>query len=175
VTIPAGTSLPVVLDTTVASDTSHVEEPVRAHLARTVTVDGGSALAEGSRLTGVVTDAIRAAKVKGRAQIGVRFDTLVLEGVDERYRIDTDPISRLAPATKQKDAVKVGAAAAGGAIVGALFGGKKGALIGTAAGGGGGAAVVMSTRGEEVRLSKGTPLTLRLARPLTVRVPGLPR
>src|SRR5688572_16357921 len=34
VTIPAGTELPVVLDTAVGSDTSNVEAPVRAHLSR---------------------------------------------------------------------------------------------------------------------------------------------
>ena len=40
VTIPAGTVLPVVLDTSVASATSRVEQGVRGHLARTTTVNG---------------------------------------------------------------------------------------------------------------------------------------
>ena len=39
VTIPAGTPLPIVLDTTVGSDTSSVEQPVEAHLARAVLLD----------------------------------------------------------------------------------------------------------------------------------------
>ena len=59
-------------------------------------------------------------------------------------------------ATKQKDALEIGAPAAGGAIIGALIGGKKGALIGTAVGGGAGTAVVLSTRGKEVHLPRGT-------------------
>ena len=59
---------------------------------------------------------------------------------------------------------------AGGAIIGAIVGGKKGAAIGTAAGGGAGTAVVLSTRGKEVRLPKGSALTLRLSEPVTIRV-----
>src|SRR2546425_13034983 len=38
VTIPAGTQLPIVLDTSVGSDTSRVEQAVAAHLARAVSV-----------------------------------------------------------------------------------------------------------------------------------------
>src|SRR5580765_5725453 len=50
VTIPAGTSLPVVLETGVASDTSRVEDTVTGHLSRSITIDGMTALPEGSRV-----------------------------------------------------------------------------------------------------------------------------
>ena len=59
-----------------------------------------------------------------------------------------------------------------GAVAGALVGGKKGAAIGGAAGGGAGTAVVLSTRGKEVHLPRGSRLTVRLSAPLTVRVAG---
>ena len=87
VTIPAGTSLPVVLDTGVGSETSRVEEPVTAHLSRSITVGGATVLAEGSRVSGVVTAATRAAKVKGRAHVAVRFDSVTPRGDDQRYDI----------------------------------------------------------------------------------------
>src|SRR5262245_33139255 len=48
ITIPAGTTLPVVLDTTIGSDISRVEEPVRAHLSKPISVNGVTALPEGS-------------------------------------------------------------------------------------------------------------------------------
>jgi len=171
-TIPAGTNLAVVLDTTVASATSQVEAPVNAHLSRSVTVQGQTALAEGSRLSGVVTDATRAAKVKGLAHVAVRFNTLMARGDDQRYTIQTAPISRTAEATKKDDALKIGVPAAGGAVIGSILGGKKGALIGGSAGGGAGTAVVLSTRGKEVTLPSGSALTLRLTQPLTVRIKG---
>jgi hypothetical protein len=170
VTIPAGTRLPIVLDTTVGSATSQVEQRVQAHLARPIVVQGQTVLGQGSQVSGVVTDATRSGRVKGRAHIAVRFDTLVPRGDDERYHMQTATISRMAAATKKKDALEIGAPAAGGAIIGGLVGGKKGALIGTAAGGGAGTAVVLSTRGKEISLPRGTALTLKLSEPLTVRI-----
>lgn len=170
VTIPAGTRLAIVLDTSVGSDTSRVEAPVRAHLARPLSVHGETVLAAGSRVSGVVTDATRSARVKGRAHVAVRFDTLMPRGDDQRYAIQTAPVGRTAPGTKKKDAVEIGAPAAGAAIIGALVGGKKGALVGTAAGAGAGTAVVLSTRGKEVHLPRGAGLTLRLSAPVTVRI-----
>ena len=170
VTIPAGTRLTVVLDTAIGSDTSRVEEAVHAHLARPLIMRGQTALVAGSRVSGVVTDATRSAKVKGRAHVAVRFDSLTTGGNGERYSIRTAAVGRTAAGTKEKDALEIAAPAAGGAIVGALLGGKQGALIGTAVGGGAGTAVVLSTRGKEIRLGKGAVLTLRLTQPVTVRI-----
>jgi len=48
VTIPAGTMLPVELKTSVGSDTSNVEDPVRGTLRRSVVVDGVAALPAGT-------------------------------------------------------------------------------------------------------------------------------
>jgi len=170
VTLPAGTRLTVVLDSGVGSDISRVEEAVHAHIARPVVVHGQTVLDSGTRVSGVVTDARRSGKVKGLAHVGLRFDTLVPRGDDERYRIHTAAVGRTAQSTKKKDALEIGAPAAGGAIIGAIVGGKKGAAIGTAAGGGAGTAVVLSTRGKEVRLLKGSALTLRLSEPVTIRI-----
>jgi len=172
VVIPAGTNLAIVLDTPVGSATSRIEAPVSAHLSRQVVVHGRTALERGSRVSGVVTDAKQSGKVKGLAHVAVRFDTLLPSGDDQRYTIHTSAIGRTAAATKKEDALKIGAPAAGGAIIGALVGGKKGALIGTAAGGGAGTAVVLSTRGKEISLPKGSALTLRLTQPVTVRIKG---
>ena len=172
VTIPAGTVLPIVLDTPVGSDTSHVEQSVAAHLSRTITFHGEAVVPAGSRIHGVVTDATPSGRVKGRAHLAVRFDSLSPRGDDERYQIRAASIGRTAPGTKKKDALEIGAPAAGGAIIGALVGGKKGAAIGTAVGGGAGTGVVLATKGKEVHLAKGTPLSLKLASPVTVKVHG---
>jgi hypothetical protein len=172
VTIPAGTTLPVVLDTSVGSETSHVEEAVHAHLTRPIVIRGMTVVPEGSRVSGVVTDATRSGRVKGRAHVAVRFDTLALASDSERYSIRTTAVGRTAEATKKKDAIEIGAPAAGGALIGAIVGGKKGALVGTAVGGGAGTAVVLSTRGKEVHLPKGSALTLKLTQPITIKVRG---
>jgi hypothetical protein len=170
VTIPAGTVLPVVLDTGVSSTASQVEEPVHAHLTTPIVVGGVTVVPIGSRVSGIVTDATRSGRVKGRAHVALRFETLSPAGEDGRYTIHTSAVGRTAAATKEKDALEIAAPAAGGAIIGALVGGKKGALIGGAAGGGAGTAIVLSTRGKEVSLPKGSALSLRLTEPVTVAV-----
>ncbi|HEX7140397.1 MAG TPA: hypothetical protein VF219_21280 [Vicinamibacterales bacterium] len=172
VTIPQGTSLAVTLDSAVGSDTSAVEDAVSAHLSHAVTIGGETVLPAGSRVSGVVTDATRSGKVKGLAHVAVRFNAVVPAHSDAKYRMTTATVQRTAQATKKKDAAKIGGAAAGGALIGAIAGGGKGALIGTAIGGGAGTALVMSTRGDEVHLVKGSALTVKLSEPLTVRVRG---
>jgi hypothetical protein len=170
ITLPAGTRLAIALDTPVASNTSRVEQAVRGHVTRNVSINGVVVVPAGSEVYGVVTDARRSGKVKGRAHVAIRFNTLVPKGSTERYRIQTGVIGRTAPATKKNDAVKIGAPAAGGAALGALIGGKKGALIGAGAGGGAGTAVVLSTRGKEVGIGRGAALALRLISSVPVRV-----
>ena len=168
-TLPAGTELALRLETPVASDTSTVEDPVRAVLRRAVVRDTLTVLPAGTPLTGNVTAVERAGKVKGRARVAFRFSALTVD--DERYEIATSRVAREARGTKKKDATKVGIGAGAGAILGGILGGGKGAAIGAGVGAGAGTGVVMSTRGEEVRLAAGTPVTVTLSNPLTVRVP----
>jgi hypothetical protein len=167
-TIPAGTEVAVTLETALASDTSRLEEAVRAAVRRPIVLDDHTVVPSGTVVHGSVVDVAASGKVKGRARLGVRFTDLVLD--DERIPIETAAITREAQSTKGKDAKKVGIPAAGGAVLGAIIGGGKGAAIGATVGGGAGAAVVMSTKGAEVRLPAGTALTVRLREPVTVRV-----
>ena len=171
VTIPAGTILKVNLNTAVGSDTSRVEDPVRGTLRSPVTIRGVQALPAGTALSGQVVDAARSAKVKGRARIAFRFNRLNPPGPDDGMTIRTGTIARTAPGTKKQDAAKIGAGAVGGAIVGGIVGGGDGAAKGAAIGGAGGTGVVLATRGKEVRLGAGTPLSVRLTQAITVRVP----
>ena len=171
VTLPAGTVIPIALDSYVASDTSRIESPVRAHVRQPIVVNGVVAIPAGSALLGHVTHAERGGRVSGRANVAFRFDRLSPARANEQLSIRTSVVSRTARSTKSRDVKTIAIPAAGGAIVGAVVGGKKGAAIGAAAGGGGGAAVAMTTRGPEVRLGRGYTATVRLLSPVAVRVP----
>lgn len=168
VTIPAGTSLRLDLQSAVASDSSTVEETVRASLRQAVTVDGQPVLPVGTELVGVVTDVDRAGRVKGRASVAYRFNSLRLD--DERYTITTATIAHEAEATKSEDATKIAIGAGAGAALGAILGGGDGAAKGAAIGGAAGTGTVLATRGKEVRLGPGANVTTRLTAPLTIRV-----
>ena len=168
VTLPAGTALPLELTTAVASDTSNVEDTVRATLRSAVSADGRQVLPAGTEVVGSVTQAERSGRVKGRARIAFRFNSLTVAG--DRYDISTAPVAREAEGTKAKDATKIGIGAGAGAAVGALLGGGDGAAKGAAIGGAGGTGVVLATRGKEVRLGAGADVNTRLTAPLTIRV-----
>jgi hypothetical protein len=168
ITLPAGTTLPLELKTAVASDTSQVEDAVRATLRRAVAVQGTQVLPAGTEVIGAVTQAERSGRVKGRASVAFRFTSL--EHAGDRYDIRTESVSRMAEATKAKDATKIGVGAAAGAVVGGILGGGDGAAKGAAIGGAGGTGVVLATRGKEVRLGAGADVNTKLTAPLTVRV-----
>ncbi|MGH9313325.1 MAG: hypothetical protein ACRD1S_09015 [Vicinamibacterales bacterium] len=171
VTVPAGTVLPIELQSTVASDTSSVEDPVRARLRRAIVIDGVEALPAGSALRGTVTEARRSARVKGRARVGFRFDSIEPAGRDARLDIRTGVIAREAPGTKKKDAAKIGIPAGAGAVIGGIVGGGDGAAKGAAIGGAAGTGVVLSTRGKEIRFGPGADFSVKLLEPVIVRVP----
>jgi hypothetical protein len=168
VTLPAGTTLPLDLKTAVASDTSQIEDSVRATLRRAITIDGTQVLPAGTEAVGAVTQAERSGRVKGRARVAFRFTSLTHSG--DRYDIRTESIARMAEATKGEDATKIGVGAAAGAAVGAILGGGDGAAKGAAIGGAGGTGVVLATRGKEVRLGPGADVNTKLTAPLTLRV-----
>jgi hypothetical protein len=169
VTIPAGTVLPLTLRTSVSSDTSNVEDAVRATLRRGVTIGGVQALPAGTAVIGHVTSAERSARVKGRATVAFRFTRVDVPG-EGTANIRTGTVARTAPGTKKKDAATIGGGAVGGAIVGGILGGGDGAAKGAAIGGAAGTGAVLATRGKEVRLAAGTPISVKLTAPLTVRV-----
>jgi hypothetical protein len=166
VTLPAGTVLPLTLDSYVASDTSRIEAPVHAHLRRAIRVDGVEVLPAGTRLSGIVTDARQSARVKGRGLVAFRFTSMSVDR--DSYRVSTSRVVRQAPGTKKDDALKIGIPAGAGAVIGAIADGKKGAAIGSAVGGAAGTGVVLSTRGKEVRLGRGAAVAVRLLRPVRV-------
>jgi len=168
VTIPAGTMLSVRLNTSVGSDTSRPEQRVDGTLTRDVRISGVEALGAGAALRGVVTNAERSGRVKGRASVAFRFNELIDSG--QSYRINTRTVSRVAPGTKKRDAATIGIPATGGAIIGGIVGGGDGAVKGSVIGGAAGTAAVLSTRGKEVRLAPGSTVSVRLATPLTVRI-----
>lgn len=168
VTIPSGTTLRLSLTSSVASDTSQVEDAVSAELIQAVTVDGRDVVPAGATVGGQVTNAEDSGRVKGRAQVGFRFNTLTTGG--DRYEMQTAAVSRMAPATKGEDATKIGIGAGAGAVIGGLLGGKEGAAKGAAVGGGAGTGVVLATKGKEMRLAPGADVTTTLTAPLTVRL-----
>lgn len=170
VTVPAEAVMGIRLDSSVSSETAHLEDRVVARVARDVLVGGQVAVRAGSRLEGVVTLVERGGKFRERARIAVRFNTLV-QSDNSRMPIQTDAILRVGEAPGSEATAKVGGAAVIGTIIGSVFGGKKGAAIGSTVGAAGGAAAVAAGDRNPAIIPADTGLTLRLSAPLTVIVP----
>ena len=164
-TIPAETPLSIILESALASDTSHVEDPVEGRLASAVVVSRTRVLPAGARVMGSVINATRSGRVKGRASLAIRFDRVVVHG--EPYQIQTARITRVAGSSTSSDVKKGGIGAGVGAVVGGIAGGAKGAVVGGVLGGTG---TVLATRGKEVELPAGTTVSTRLTSSLEVRV-----
>jgi len=166
VTIPAGTKLNVTVLSTLASNTSKVEDPVRGSLAEAVVVSGQTVLPKGAELSGSVTDVKQSGRVKGKAALAFHFDRLSAR--KETHRIQTAPVTIEAEGSTKKDVKKGGIGAGVGAIVGGIAGGGSGAAIGAVVGGAG---TVLATKGDEVQVAPGTLVPVLVQEGLTVRVP----
>jgi hypothetical protein len=167
-TVPEGTVLHLTLDTAVGSDTSRIEDRVDATLNDAVQIDGVGVLPAGSAVRGSVTEAQPAGKVKGRASLAIRFESIDARG--ENYPISA-AIAMEAASTKKQDITKIGIGAGAGAIIGGIIGGGKGAAAGAAIGGGGGTAVALMTEGKPIELARGASVRVTLSKPVEVRVP----
>jgi hypothetical protein len=134
---------------------------------------------DGSIIEGKVARVKRSGKLKGSAELQLAFETIrtpdnrtsnlsaqVIEVVsngqrdDEAGTVDSEGGVR-GKDTVKDDVAKVGASTGIGAIIGAIAGGGKGAAIGAAIGGSIGTAGVMSSRGKDLRLSRGQQLRIR--------------
>jgi hypothetical protein len=164
--VPSGTELSLILETAVSSETSKPDEPVRARVAKPVVISGMTVIPEGAAVTGSVVAAERSGRVKGVANVAIRFNRVTVANTP--YTINTSRIAREAEATKGSDAKKIGIGAGVGAAIGAIAGGGDGAAIGAGVGGAAGTGVVLATRGKEVSIPAGT--TLRTTVQETVRI-----
>jgi hypothetical protein len=166
VEVPAGTVLELELLTALDSGVNRPGDEIQARTLSPIYVDGNEVLASGALVEGRVTEAKASGRVKGRAVLGFTFERLDTPGGLKKIR--TSYVAEEAASGKKKDAAIIGGAAGVGAIVGGIIGGKKGAAIGASVGGAGGTGVVLGTKGEEIRLSVGSTVNVRLDDPVVV-------
>jgi hypothetical protein len=167
--VPSESVLGLQLETTLNSDRAQVEDRVDARVIRDVRANGRVAIPSGSHVVGAVVLVERGGKLKDRARIGIRFNSLVLAD-GTRMPIQTDTLYREGESPANKASAKIGGAAIGGAIIGAIIGGGKGAAIGSGIGAAGGTAAAMSSDRLQVVLPAGTTVNVKTMAPISVTV-----
>ncbi len=164
VVLATGTVLPLELRTALSTASSRPGDLAMAVVREDVSEGGRVVIPAGSELRGRVTHAVRGGKTKGNARLAFAFDEIVVRG--RSHPLTASAIDLTAKDSHKKDAAILGGSTAGGALVGAAVDGKKGAGIGALLGAAARGGVVLTTRGEDVSLSSGTALRVKLAEAL---------
>jgi hypothetical protein len=157
------------VETALTSERARVEDEVVAHVTRDVRVGDRVAIPAGAKAVGEVTLVERGGRLKDRARLGIRFTSIVLAD-GTRVPIETETIFREGDSPSGESAAKIGGGAIGGAIIGGILGGAKGAILGGTAGAGAGSAAVLAGGRNAATLPAGTPVTVRVLKPVTVEV-----
>ena len=179
--IEPGTRIPLSLINSVSTKNAAEGDRVYLESAFPITANGRIVIPPGSYVTGTVTQVKRPGRVKGRAELYLRFDSLMLpNGVTREFRSRLGSVDGRAgeefdrregkikgEGDKAGDAQKVGEVAAAGASIGAIAARTaSGAGLGAAAGAAAGLAGVLLSRGPEAVLPRGTTVEMVLDRTL---------
>jgi type IV secretion system protein VirB10 len=184
--VKPGTRVPLALINSVSTKQAAPGDRVYLESVFPVVVDGKIVIPPGTYVAGTVTQVKRPGRLKGRGELYVRFDSMILpNGVTRDFRARVGAIDGRAgeeldreegkikgEGNKSGDARTVGEAASGGAtagvIAGAVYGRPgMGVGLGAAAGATAGLIGVLLSRGPEAMLTKGTQLDMVLDRELS--------
>ena len=171
--VPDGTMLNATLDTDLNTQTANTGERF------TMTVNSPSEFA-GAIIEGHVADVTRSGRVTGRSTMSLNFDDIrmrdgrtyqfagFLDSVrtsnGETVNVDNEGTVRdNNQTTRTEERAAIGTAV--GAIIGAIAGGGKGAVIGGVLGAGAGAGSVYAQGRDDLSLSRGTEVTIRVSAP----------
>jgi type IV secretion system protein VirB10 len=183
--VPAQTTIPMILMNTINTRSAYVGQSIYCESIYPIAVRNHIIIPKGTSIRGTVTEVVRPGHVKGRAQIGLRFDEMVLpNGTTRQLRgflagFGSDRDDSFKPkegqiqggGSKGADAGKVARTTIPGAEIGTIVGAAKGAPleglgIGSAAGAAAGVVWILATRGKDIVLEHGTSLELQLSQPL---------
>lgn len=166
--LPSGTSIDVTLSTPLTSETANVGDAWSGSTRNAVSVDGKNVIPAGSAVTGIVAS-VRPAHKGDRAMLDLGLSSVSVGG--HSYRVGGTMEAVIAGSTRARNLGAIGAATAAGALVGkAVSGSTKGTIIGAVVGGGAATGVVSQTKGWQVVLKDGTPLTFTTNESVAVRL-----
>jgi hypothetical protein len=186
VVVPADTTIPLVLKNIINSRTAYAGEAIYCTTIFPITVGNRIVIPVGTYVKGEVTAVKRAGRLKGKAQLGLRFTTITLPNGtthalratlsgfgatgNEGFNREESKVS--GESSKGQDAGRVAQTTVAGAEIGTIVGATsgnavKGLGIGSAAGAAGGLISVLASRGKEIVLPAGTNLELQLNQPLS--------
>ena len=182
--IPRGAHALLRLVNSVSTRTAREGDYIYLRTATPIVVNGQIVVPAESYVQGVVSHARRSGRVKGRAELGIRIETLTFasgkviqvaphlasvdsEGSDQKAVGDENQVRQ--GGDRGRDAERIATLSGTGAAVGGLADRSwKAAGIGAGAGGAVGLASVLLARGREVELRQGSTIDVVFDRPVSV-------
>jgi hypothetical protein len=168
VSLPAGTSVMVRLQTPVSSASSEAGEIFDAVLDEPLVVEGQPVAPRGAAVRGKVTIARHSGHLRHPGELGLTLVSVSLGGQD--VPLETSHIYAKGRSHKKRNFALIGGGTGAGALIGGIASGGTGALIGSAIGGGGGTAVAFGTGKKDVGFAVERRLTFKLTQPLAIKV-----
>jgi hypothetical protein len=171
-TLPVGTRVTGVMETTLSTRTSQVGDVFHARLSEAlVGADGAEWIPAGARLEGRVVESRESPSAQEEAVLMLEIVALEVDGA--RYPIQaTVTDTQLATETRDsgsRTAATVATGAAAGAIVGQILGrDTRSTVVGAAVGAAAGAGIALTTRDGHATLSENSVITVRLDQPVVV-------
>jgi hypothetical protein len=182
--IPAGTHVLLRMVNSINTRTAREGDQVYLQTASPIAFDGKIVVPPGTYVQGTVSHSKRSGKVAGRAELGIRLETLTLNGQVMKISphlssVDSQETSQ--HVEEKENIVKQGSdygadahriailAGSGAAIGGVSDRSWSAAGIGAGIGGAVGVATTMLTRGKEVELRQGSTLDVVFDRPITLQ------
>lgn len=167
IVIPAGTWVTVRVDQLLSSEYNRPGDAFGATLSQPIIADGFVVARRGQTITGRITEAIRAGKVKGSSRLGVEISDLSLSD-GQQVPVRTQLVEFSAGTSKGNDTAIVGTTTGVGAAIGAAAGGGFGAGMGAIAGAGASAIGLLLSRGRATEVPPESVMRFRLLEPVTV-------
>lgn len=164
VTIPAGTSIAIRMQSSVSSATAQPGAHFDAVLDEPLVVKGRTVAQRGAPAVGRVVQARRSGRLHNSGYLQLTLVSIEVKG--KQVPVRASSVSAQGGAHKKRNLALIGGGAGGGALIGALAGGGKGALIGSAIGAGAGTTGAYATGKKDVAFGVERRLTFRLTQPL---------
>ena len=169
-TLPAGTTVRVVMLDAVDSAVNRVGQTFTAVLAFALTSGDTVIVPKGAEVLVVLTEARQAGSLQGSSQLELALKSLTYRGTT--YELYSSMVTAAGESRGAQSAQRIGIAAGVGAVIGAIIGRTKGALIGAGIGAAGSTAYQLSTRGPSVRVRAQTKLDFTLQDPVSFTLPS---
>jgi hypothetical protein len=163
-TIPAGTTVAVRLQSSVSSATAQAGQHFEAVLDEPLVVNGQTVAQRGAAVVGRVVQARKSGRLHNSGYLRLTLASVNVNGKD--VPVQASSIFVQGASHKKRNVALIGGGSGAGALIGALAGGGKGALIGAGVGAAAGTTGAYATGEKDVTFAAERRLSFRLTQPV---------